>query len=420
MAIIIEKNIMAKIVEFKGYRYNAEKVNPIDVLCPPYDIIEREMYLKIINGNPLSFANLIRSEFIPPPEGWYEEVKRKILDWIDRGILFEEEKPSIYIYRHRAQFSSRDIERTGIIALLYNRDSGGRRIIPHEKTYEVFKKDRFNLATITGFQLEPIFCIFPDHDEKVKNLIESGISSTPIIEGIGADGIYHLLCRKWDRDFVEDLKSLLSSKDLMIADGHHRFEASRMIGDYLEKMGEKGEVGRFVLSFIVPFSEAPIGVYPIHRGLKSAEGLERILKENFFCIKIKEEEINSFFETNKKENGRFVLFRMDEIYACYLKKKKAEDIHPLLKPLDVAVLHHFLIDRILPEEDERGRLVHYTPYPEKGIEMFKNGEIGAFFLLPDFYVGHVFDAARISLKLPHKSTFFYPKISSGMVFYKIK
>jgi len=409
---------MAKIEAFKGYRYNSQKVNPVEVLCPPYDIIEKDMYLKIINGNPYSFATLIRSETIPPPNGWYEEVKKKISEWIKKGIFLEEEKPSIYIYRHRTTFLGREIERTGIIALLYNRDSEGNTIIPHEKTYDIFKKDRFELAITTGFHLEPIFCIFPDHDEKIKKFIESGISSTPVIEGEGTDGISHQLWKNCDENFIENLKNLISSKALMIADGHHRFEASRMVGDYFEKKGE--DVGKFVLSFIVPFSESPMGVYPIHRGLKKTEGLERILKENFVSIKINGEEINSFFEGNKKENGKFILFKRDEIYGCYLKKEKISEIHPLLKNLDVAVLHHFLIDILFPEENERGRILNYTPIPEKGFEMLRNGEIEAFILLPDFYVGNVFEAAKGSLKLPHKSTYFYPKISSGMVFCKLK
>ena len=409
---------MAKIEAFKGYRYNPEKVNPNTALCPPYDIIERDMYLKIINGNPYSFAHLIRSETIPPPQGWYEQVKSKISDWIKNGVFLEEEEPSIYIYRHRTKFLGREIERVGIIALLYNRDSDGNRIIPHEKTYDIFKKDRFELTIATGFHLEPIFCIFPDHDEKIKKLIESGTSSTPVIKGEGADGIYHQLWKNHDDDFIENLKRLISNKDLMIADGHHRFEASRMVGDYFEKKGEN--VGRFMLAFIVPFSEAPIGVYPIHRGLKKTEGLERILRENFVSAKIKEDEVNSFFEENKKEKGKFLLFKRDEIYACYLKREKIAEIHPLLKNLDVAVLHHFLIDVFLPEEDERGKVLVYTSLPEQGIKMLRNGEIEAFIQLPDFYVGDVFEAARASLKLPHKSTFFYPKISSGMVFCKLK
>ncbi len=409
---------MAKIKEFKAYRYNSEKLNPLDVICPPYDIIEREMYLKIINGNPYSFANLIRSEHIPPPHGWYEEIKNKIFFWIEDGIFIEEEKPSIYIYRHKTNFLDKEIERTGIIAVLYNRDWDGKRIIPHEKTYEIFKKDRFHLTITTGFQLEPIFCIFPDQDESVKKLIESGISSKPLIEGNGSDGITHQLWRNWDTDFIESLKNLLSKKDLMIADGHHRFEASRMVGDYFKKMGENS--GEFVLSFIVPFSEIPIGVYPIHRGLKRKEGLDEVLMENFVNIKINEKEIESFFENHKKEKGKFILFKKDGIYACYLKSEKLSQIHPLLKNLDVAVLHQFLIDILFPEEDERGKTLTYTPISEKGLEMLRNGEIEAFILLPNFYVGDVFEAARAELKLPHKSTFFYPKVSSGMVFYKLR
>jgi len=409
---------MAIIEAFRAYRYNPEKVNPITVLCPPYDIIEREMYLKIINGNPYSFAHLIRSETIPPFQGWYEEVKSKISEWMEKEIFLEDDKPSIYIYRHRTKFLGREIERAGIIALLYNRDSDGNRIIPHENTYEVFTKDRFELTVTTGFYLEPIFCIFPDPDEKIKKFIESGISSPPLIDEEGMDGIYHQLWRNYDEDFIENLKALFRTRDLMIADGHHRFEASRMVGDYFEKKGEN--VGRFVLAFLVPFSESPIGVYPIHRGVKKTDGLERILKENFVNSKISEKEIRLFFEENRKEKGKFIFFKRDGVYACYLKREKIAEIHPLLRNLDVAVLHHFLLDIFLPEENERGRSLIYTPFTDQGLRMLKNGEIEAFIQLPEFYVGDVFEAAKASLKLPHKSTFFYPKISSGLVFCKLK
>lgn len=405
---------MARIKELKGHRYNPEKVEPVKVLCPPYDVIEPQTFLKIINGNPYSFAHLVRAESLPPPQKWYGEVMERISRWIEEGLLIEESKSSLYVYRHTAEFLGERIERTGVICLLYNQEYRGKKIIPHESTYELFKKDRFILTVTTGFQLEPIFCIFPDGEGE--ELINSAVPATLLLKGEGTDGIYHELWRVDDRDFIENFKRLMEDKDVMIADGHHRFEVSRMVAEHFHN----NEKGRYVLTFLVPFGDAPVGVFPIHRGLKKkVEGMERVLKENFVMEEIEKEEAKDFFESSGNEKGRFVLFLKERVFGCFLKKEKGNEIQPLLLPFDVAVLHHFLIDRIIPDENERGSALYYTPNPEIGLRMLEEGEIESFFLLPRFHVGHVFEAAKASLKLPHKSTYFYPKIPSGMVFYKI-
>ncbi len=414
---------MAKVKAFKGYRYNSEKVDAVKALSPPYDVIEKALYLKLINENQYSYARIIKNHSFPPPESWYLTAKEILYQWIKDGIICEDDSLSVYIYKHRARFLDSEIERTGVISLLYNLEYKGKKIIPHERTYEIYKRDRFKLTMTTGFQLEPIFCIFPDEDGRGKKIINSMISKgSLLLKGEGVDGVHHEMWRVNERELISELAKFLEDKDVMIADGHHRFEVSKWVGEHLHKEGEDGP-GRYALTFFSPFGGGDdAGVFSIHRGLKDEPFVSmarKVIEENFILQRLKDGEEKAFFENTSNEKGRFVYFSEDgKIYGCFLKRKDLDLNNPLTF-LDVVLFHRFFMDILIPDEDERGKYIFYTPDPIKGIDMWKDGELKAFFLLPPFYIGHVFESAKASLKLPHKSTFFYPKIPSGIVFYKI-
>lgn len=408
---------MALIKPVRAYLYNREKVDPISVISPPYDVINGEKYEELAKI-PYNSIHLIKNRTFPPPNTWYDKVAETFERWLEEGVVKSDDE-AIFVYRQRAEFNGRIVQRIGFIALLYTHEWKGSKIIPHERTYELPKRDRYALITRTGFQFEPIFCVFED-DGEVKNLLEGFRSNRFFISGKGPDDVEHTVWKVTERGFISEVARIMESKSVMIADGHHRFEVAKRIGEEFGKRDTEHPAS-YVLTFLSPFKGEYDSVFPIHRGIRKKISIDRI-GEYFHLLELPLDESgwNIFFERTRDRRGRFVMYLGGKAFGGYLKEEINSDMDPVVCKLDVAVLHHFFIDELFESEEDMAMNMFYTPYSAEGVRKVDNGELSVFFILPPPDIRAIFKIAEQKKMLPHKSTYFYPKIPSGIVFYKIK
>lgn len=397
---------MAEIEPFRGIRYNEEAVGDFTkVIAPPYDVISPQQREELAK-NPF---NAVKIE-LPEGEGKqrYENAKQTYLKWLRDEVLIRDDKPSIYPYYQDFEFEGQRYTRKGVIANVKVEDFDKKIVLPHEQTFRKHKEDRLALTIACNSNLSQIFCVYPDASGEIEENIDENIGK-PLVDVTFEEGIRNTLWKISDPRIIQRVKSLLEDKSILIADGHHRYETSINFRNLRRK--ETGENSGpmpwdYVMTYLSRGEGQGLIINPTHRmARKVGENLVDGLREDFEVERIA---LEHSLELGANQIS-VVTGDPERTFRLTPKTTREKDYENLA----VIILHSQVFGKLI-EEDKAG--VHYSKFPEEIFENVHNGGFEAGFLLPKLKSEDIFKVVLDGTKMPHKTTYFYPKILSGLVF----
>ncbi len=392
-----------------------------DVVAPPYDIITPEMREALYARSPY---NIVRIDSGKEREGdsendnKYVRAARYFEKWQEEGILIRPPRPCFYAYEmdYRAEGQRRKLR--GFFGLVRLQELGNG-IYPHEETHSKPKVDRLNLMTACEANTSPIFSLYHSREKNASSAVERIAGSAPYMEAEDPDGALH---RLWIIERENDISAIsadLNDRAIYIADGHHRYETAleyrnRMIG----KHGRPAENAPYnhVLMFLANIADGNITILPTHRIVKCTERhpLDRLARH--FEIKTTSLD-DDIIQIMRGKSGTLGFFLKGHRHQYLLKYKGEgpEGIHDSLKGLDVAVLHELIFKDLL-----RVSVITYEMNASLAREMVLKGDYDAVFFLNPTKVEQVESVALSLMRMPPKSTYFYPKVMTGFVINSLK
>ena len=417
---------MAQIEPLKTLRYEPRVVGSLDaVTAPPYDVIDEEQRAALAARSPFNVVEID----LPRGNGGdpYDHAAATMADWLARGVLVQEDEPAMWILRQDYSGpDGRELTRTGFLARVRVEDYGPGRIRPHERTHPGPKEDRLRLTRATRTNLSPIFSLFPDPDGSARAALAAAAGGAPFASAADHEGTGNTLWRVSAPGDLASLRTALADAELLIADGHHRYETARV---YADEVGGDGD-HRFVLMFLCSLSDPGLTVFPTHRlltGLKDDRAKQEAIRETLnrdFDI----EELASTAELEGGPDGRVAFGYMDSFhrkpYRVILKDQAIADralegMPPPYRRLDTAVLEALLLGGALGmSEDDVSHLrgLDYSKSLDDAIDAVESGRADAGFFMRATPVDQVREVAEAGESMPPKSTYFYPKVPTGLVF----
>ena len=419
---------MADVQPLRTVRYEPSAAGPLeDVIAPPYDVIDAELRAELVARSPNNVVEIDLPE--PPPGGGdrYEHAAATMRDWLARGVLVREDELALWALRQ--DYSGPDGSertRTGFLARVRVEEYGPGRIRPHERTHPGPKEDRLRLTRATRANLSPIFSLFADPGGTAAEALDPAVDGEPFAGAADHEGTRHTLWRVTDPDRISALQAALAGAELLIADGHHRYETARV---YAEEIGGEGD-HRYVLMLLCSLSDPGLLVFPTHRLLTGLNddtskqvAIRDALRRDFEI-----EELGAPGELEPSADGRIAYGYMDSFFKrpfrVTLKDQSIADraLAGMPEPyrrLDTAVLESLILRGALGmSEDDIAHLrgLDYSKNLEDAIHRVESGAADAGFFMRATPVEQVREVAEAGESMPPKSTYFYPKVPTGLVF----
>jgi uncharacterized protein (DUF1015 family) len=437
---------MAIIAPFRGLTYNFKKFSDVsELVAPPYDVINDKEQEEYYNTHPNNVIRLILGKKKPgdtEADNRYIRSAADMKKWEEDGILARPDSPAMYLTAHDYDPGDGKGPRTrwGLITLVRIEEEGSRVILPHEKTFSAHKSDRLNLMRACNAQLSQVFGLFDDSDNIISGCATKAGGSTPDVSFAFKDGTNHRMWIIKDEAFFKKAAEAMKDKSIFIADGHHRYETSRNFRNLMrEKYGESsGEKPYdYVMMYLSDMNDKGLSILATHRLIKEYPAFDKnaFLDKAGQYFNIKEMPVEkgvSAFTGQLEAAGHgnsaigFYYHSSEKYYILSLKPgamdKSEEALQPALKQLDVIVLTKLLLDDCLgisKEDMDNDKLIKYVSNMNDAISLVESGDCKLAFLLNPTKIGQVKDVAGDFLTMPRKSTFFYPKVISGLVFNKI-
>ena len=276
---------MAEIRPFKALRFDTEKAGNIsELVCPPYDIISEEQRQQYIAKNP---HNIIRLE-LPKGDDPYGEASRVLDDWLEKGILRQDEKEAVYIYEEEFTVNGETKKFKGCIVRVKLEEFSKGIVLPHEETLSKAKEDRFNLMKATNCNFSQIYSLYMDEQHEITSRLDKLSSGAPVNELTDSDNVTHRLWTATDKDEIDAVCKAFADKKLYIADGHHRYETALNYRNYCRENNIGDENRDYVMMMLVDMEHPGLVVLPTHRLVRDLPSFdkEKLLKgcEEYFDI----------------------------------------------------------------------------------------------------------------------------------------
>ncbi len=422
---------MAQVKPFRALRFTKQAGEISSLCCPPYDIISEEQRQGYLATNPL---NVIRLEL--PREGAdpYAAAGEVLNRWLAEGVLALEDAPAIYVYGESFAVDGVEYSFKGFISRVKLEPFSAGVVLPHEETLSKAKADRFDLMCATGCNFSQIYSLYMDEDGSRRAMVEQMSQGAPDARFTDADGVTHSLWVCKDADKNAALCAAFADRKLYIADGHHRYETGLNYLEHCKKTGKYTHGCDSIMMMLVDMQNPGLVVFPTHRIIKKVEGFssETLLEncaEDFDIFPAEDLAaagalLKEAYAAGKKAFGYF-----DGSAYCVLQLKNIavmDEILPnvsdALRRLDVSVLHALVLERILGIDKENMAKQINLSYTRDAAEAVAEVEAGqancAFFLNPT-RVSEIAAVATAGEKMPQKSTYFYPKLITGLVMNQI-
>ncbi|MFO8078416.1 MAG: DUF1015 domain-containing protein [Thermoplasmatota archaeon] len=432
---------MVQVKPLKGITYNAEKFDSLDeVMSPPYDIISPDMQNSLYEKSPYNFVRLIlgkQNDDDTEENNRYTRAKEAFEKWLQESIIIPSKEPAIFPYKIKYNIEDQQKTMSGFFVLL-KLDPTYEKVKAHEKTLSKPKADRLNLMRACHANLEPIQLLYIDEEDSIQKTIEKTLTEDPYIQVTGYDQFTHSIWRLKDKSVISKIQEKLQDENLFIADGHHRYQTALNFAEEMKTQNPSDEAPfNYRLVILANMFDEGLAILPTHR-LMHMEKLkrERFLKDlsTYFDIeqhKRKPAEsylslsnsIKKQLETTKEH--RFVLYFKDMFYVLRLKDETIMDelAHHRSKTwrtLDVSILHKIIIENILGITNESLEdHVKYTRDDEEALRSVDEGNYDFSFLMNATKIDELKAIAEAGEHMPQKSTYFLPKMLSGLVVYKM-
>ncbi len=422
---------MAVIKPFRGMRFDTGKAGELKTLCcPPYDIISEDERKAFIAQNEY---NVIRLELPREGEDVYAHAGEVLDMWRAKGILLHEDKPAVYIYEMEFNAYNKRRSVKGIIARVKVEEFSKGVILPHEFTLSKAKTDRFNLMKATNCNFSQIYALYMDDEHTTLKTIDAQSEGDAAYQFTDDDNITHRLWVVTDEALIAKLTADFADRKLYIADGHHRYETALNYRDYCRENGisKEGDAQDYQMMFLVDMEHPGLIVFPTHRLVRDLKDFDKnkVLSgcEQYFEIKKFGDvsNMNTALGESYREGRKSFAFYCGkgEWYLMTLRDISTmaavlPDVSPASQQLDVSVLHSLVLQKTMgiDRENMANQInLTYTKFFEEAILGVDKGEFQCSFILNPTRVTEIRDVAAAGEKMPQKSTYFYPKMITGMV-----
>lgn len=435
-----------EIKPFKAFRYDAKVVGDTgSCLAPPYDVISDQQQQKLYEKNEYNIIRIIKGKIEPSDNGssnQYTRAAEYLNAWIENGALKQDSAETIYTYVQDFTIADARFQRFSFIALA-KLEEFGKIVRPHEQTLDKPIIDRLNLKRVTNAKFGLVFMLYEDQEKIADKLIEKSAKGQPLIDFIDEQNVRHRLFSVINKEDTDAIAKMMSNKSCIIADGHHRY----ITGLTFAKENPEPEAKYQMIAFSNTCHEGLI-VLATHRLVGNLEkfdagGLITGLAENFELQsypfdsdagktkagQMMLKQINT--ELNNGKNSFGVYCGTNVFYTAVLRDKKTMDLAAVDKShawrsLDVAVLHKLILEGLLGLDEKKlaaGGNVDYVKDTENVIEELitkvdKGLKQVVFFMNPP-KIQQIQNVADMGEKMPQKSTYFYPKIFTGLTINKL-
>jgi len=425
--------------------YSSARVEDLTrVVAPPYDVISAEMAARLRARDPHNIVHVDLPEGAPPAR--YERAASLLRQWREDGTLVREERPSLYVVAQR--YATRGMpERTrlGVIGCLRIEDEASGVVLPHEATMDAPRTDRLELMAATRCHLSPIFLLYTDPERTITPLLEAALNRPADRWATDDAGVETRLWRLADPAVVEALCAGLAHRPLWIADGHHRYAAARLLRDRLRPHGS-GSAGpgpeELMPAYLTDADSPGLTILPYHRVLRELDGfdVERLVSGVAPHMEVKRFAFEGYeprpaqmarrlHEMSDRGRQAIALYSGSGSFVLLVSSPGLAEHEAMagvpgpLRGLDVVVLHRIVLEKALglSEEAQRsGGHLAYTEDAARALGWVDSGEARAAFLLNATRAGQLRDVSSAGLRMPQKSTYFYPKILTGLVLYPLE
>jgi uncharacterized protein (DUF1015 family) len=420
---------MADVQPLRTLRYDLAAVGSLDaVAAPPYDVIDPPLRAELASKSPF---NVVEVD-LPEANGGdpYLHAQTTMEAWLQQGIVIREREPSIWaMTQDYTGPDGNSYTRHGFFCRVRVEDYGPGRIRPHERTHPGPKEDRLRLTRATRANLSPIFSLYDDPQQAAWAAVAPFADhEDPFGTATDADGTVNTLWRITDGAAIARVRMALGETELLIADGHHRYETARV---YAEEVGGEGD-HRYVLMCLVALQDPGLTIFPTHRllnGLKDEATQQKLgayLRETFEVTPIDKADLAppddptastpltmGYIDCHHRQAYRLVL--KDQAIA----DAALADYPEPYRHLDTAVLEALILQGVLGmTEDSISHLdgLGYSRTDAEALQLVESGAYDCAFFLRGAPVQQVRDIAAAGVNMPPKSTFFYPKVPTGLMF----
>ncbi|RQD76313.1 DUF1015 domain-containing protein [Desulfonatronospira sp. MSAO_Bac3] len=394
-----------KPLQFYSYDWSRKDIDPEKVISPPYDVLSRE-----------DIQELARDEYnvvhIDSPVS-YDHARELLDQWIKKQVLTADQQPGYYILASEYKTRGKSRTRWGIMGGL-RLEPFGENVFPHEETYPKAKEDRLNLMQATQGQLSPVFGVYDDPEQYVEKIGEICSGQKPIISFTQEDGVYN---RLWPvpAEHNPQIQSLMQDRKIFIADGHHRYETSLYFMH--NQPARDNAPWEYIFIYLSNISSPGLEIFPYHRTVS--------WDKEFDWQKVMES-AGRYFDIIPREDPSFPeeMPRTDMLMLCLphinyllIPRQPGEDI---FDKIGAYVLDRVMLRDIMGLDDEQlasGKYLHYTHEEDQTLEKVRSGELQAAFFLQSVPINIMQEACQAGRVMPRKSTFFYPKLPTGMLFH---
>jgi uncharacterized protein (DUF1015 family) len=414
---------MTDVQPLRALHYDPAVAGPLpDVVAPPYDVIDASQRAELIARSPFNIVAVDLPQGEPDP---YAAARELFESWQQQGVLVRDEQPAVWA--HTQDYSGPDGQartRRGFFCRVRIEGYGPGRVRPHERTHPGPKEDRLRLTRATRANISPIFSLYSDPSDVAWKALEPATAAAPWGEVTDADGTVHRLWRVTDPQAIAAVQAATRDAEILIADGHHRYETMQA---YAEELGGEGE-HNYILMCLVALEDPGLTVFPTHRLVNKLDderraALAQALERDFEISEVPVEQLAPAPGEGPLELG-YINSRDERAYRLILKDQTIADSalsghSDAYRHLDTGVLETLLLKGVLGLSDDdisHFNGLFYARSTEEAIAMVRNGEYDAAFVMRPTPISQVRDIAAEGENMPPKSTYFFPKLLTGLLF----
>ena len=430
---------MAEIHPLNGIRYNAKLFKDLaEVICPPYDIISAQQQGELYERSPYNFVRVEYGQETPqdsPSDNRYTRAADFLEQWLKNGVMTVDSSPSIYIDDHYFVHKGKEMKRRGIVVRIRLEEWHRMIVRPHEGTLSGPKADRINLIRALKANTSPILSMYEDRDKTIRKVMARTIVDKPLARVRKLEGERHDLWAITKPDALNQIISALKDEPIYIADGHHRYESALVYQreqTAIHPDAAPDAAYNFVMMTLVDFDDPGLLILPPHRLLR---GLSQSRLDEL------KSELPAFFEVGKLpfksadtwhkldqwqstgDGQRLVGFGLDgdnfllltlrdfEAAARFMPSFRTD----IYKKLDVSLVDHIILEEMLGIKPEGESGIAFNYDREDSVRKVQSGEFQLAFLIKPVRSETIKAISDASDRMPRKSTYFYPKLPSGLV-----
>lgn len=425
---------------FQAWRYNPAKINFSEVIAPPYDVIYPAEQEQLYKRSPYNSVRLVLNKIEPTDteqNSRYTRAKGFFEEWKKSEHVVRETAPAFYVYRqtYTNPVNGQKLDRTAVLGILHLEPFEKGIVVPHEKTLSQARADQRQLLETAEVSFSPVFGLYDDPKKEMAAAFSKVTTVKPLFEAVDDKKVAHAIWPVTDTETIKKIQSIMTEKPVYIADGHHRYRTAL---EYSQDIRQKKstpagqELGSdFGLIALVEFHDPGLILMPTHRlllpypGFEGQNGIEK-LKKYFKVEQVTKEELQKRIAVpnNGKEVQIGLVIGKDHFYFLTLEKfEEAKAAIGLAKAdvwykLDVNIVAHLIFAKLwnLPES-EWEKTLKFTRVESEAFDYAASGKAVAAFMLKPPRVESLREMGEIRELMPQKSTYFYPKLASGLVFY---